>query len=379
MILFRIYLLVLLVSGLYSENCYSQDTFTGKIISTRYYVFEDYDAVKKSVRVSPEDTVSKINYVCADTLISIITRNDNDKIVKTVDIGRYRYIYDQERSYYLKIHIPVGKIGSIPIRKWKKVKKEDTGYALTAPHPRVKDRVLKLNYDPTYQYAEQANLGNAFSELFFHLGGLTSVTEVNTTYKYENTVRNEFKVQEVNCKEHIGNFVVKDVSEDKWVEAYFQGADSALVAPVERSTFNDDFSDFVPFDNKSSDYEKAFKDKVVYLDFWASWCEPCRKETPYLQEIKEKYSEDELSIVSISLDKLEGMDKWTEAINSLNMPWFNYLLKGGFEHYLIKQLEIQAIPWYMLIDKNGKIAAPHAPRPSDPRIEGLLDKLINEN
>lgn len=370
--------LVMLLASLQLVSCYGQNTFTGIINSTRYYVFEDYEAVEHLVRVSPEDTVSKINYVCGDTLIAIITRNDNDNVIKTVDIGKYRYIYDQERSYYLKIRIPVGKIGSVPVRKWKKVKEANTEYRLTAPHPRVKDRVITLNYDPTYQYLEQVNLGNAFSELFFNLGTLTKVVEENKTYQYANVVINDFIAQDISCKEHIGNFVVKDVSEDKWVEAYFQGVDADLIAPVERSIFNDDFSDFVPFGNESSDYEKAFKNKVVYVDFWASWCAPCRKEIPYLQEIKEKYSEDQLSIVSISLDKLEGIEKWSEAINALSMPWFNYLLKGGFEHYLIKELEIQAIPWYLLIDKNGKIAAPHAPRPSDSRVEGLIDQLINE-
>lgn len=379
MILYRIYIVVILFLGLYSKNCYSQDIFTGVIKSTRYYIFDDYEAITTSLRVTPTDTISITNYVCADTLIAIVTRNDNDKIVKTVDIGEYRYIYDYERSYYLKIRIPVGRIGSISAKEWKRIKDKESEYILTAPHPRMKSRAIKLKYDPTQQYVYQANLGDAFSELFFHLGTLTQVAVVDKTHNYENVIVNEFKVQDFNCKELIGNFVEKDVSEEKWVEAYFQAADSVLVSQPERSNFDANFSDFVPFDSMSSDFERVFKDKVVYLDFWASWCEPCRKEIPYLQEIKGKYSEDDLSIVSISLDKLEAMDKWTEAIYSLSMPWFNYLLKGGFEHYLIKQLGIQAIPRYILIDKNGKIAAPHAPPPSDPRIEGLLDKLINEN
>lgn len=354
-------------------SCYGQEIFRGLVKSKRYTIYEDYTVEKYPRGLSPFDTVTWTNYVCGDTILTYVTRTDmNLDNHKTVYLGKYKYIYDNSRSTYLKVPA-IRRVNSlIPAKKWKK----GDGYMLSTPHPETKDRVVSINYDPDYLYSEQANFGGEFSEYFFHLGGLTKTSIKGR--EMESVMLNEFKFQDVNCKELIGNFIVEDVSEDEWVKAYFGDTDTTLIASPERQSI-EDYHDFVAYDSISSNIENVFKGKVVYLDFWASWCAPCRKEIPYLQEIHRKYSSDQLSIVSVSMDKLEGMDKWKEAINLLGMNWFNYFLREGFENPLIGQLGIQAIPWYILIDKNGKIAAPHAPRPSDPRIEGLLDKLINEN
>jgi thiol-disulfide isomerase/thioredoxin len=112
-----------------------------------------------------------------------------------------------------------------------------------------------------------------------------------------------------------------------------------------------------------------FIGKVVLLDFWASWCKPCREETPYLKEIHEQY-EDDIALISIAVRDFP--DKWIKAIEKDSMQWLQLLDKEG---KVDKAYHTNAIPRYIIIDKQGNIAHFDAPRPSDTEN---LKRLLNE-
>lgn len=119
----------------------------------------------------------------------------------------------------------------------------------------------------------------------------------------------------------------------------------------------------------------AQKGKVVLLDFWASWCAPCRAETPYMKSLVDKYRQDELAVIFISID--EKKDKWAAAIEQLG-------LKTAGSHYLLdatqplgKLVGIPPIPRYILIDQSGRIVALNAPRPSEPALIVKIEKLLH--
>lgn len=121
----------------------------------------------------------------------------------------------------------------------------------------------------------------------------------------------------------------------------------------------------------------AHKGKVVLLDFWASWCAPCRAETPYMKSLVEKYSKQELAVIFISID--EKSDKWAAAIEQLG-------LKTAGNHYLLdakqplsRLVGIPPIPRYILIDQAGRIVALNAPRPSEPVLNVRIEKLLRDN
>lgn len=94
-----------------------------------------------------------------------------------------------------------------------------------------------------------------------------------------------------------------------------------------------------------------FKGKYVLLDFWASWCIPCRKEIPYLKEIYSKYHEKGFEIIAISDD--QSKTKWINAVTEENIDiWVNIL--GNKETRMIFQA-VKVLPTQLLLDPIGKI------------------------
>ncbi len=93
--------------------------------------------------------------------------------------------------------------------------------------------------------------------------------------------------------------------------------------------------------------------KYVLLEFWSSWCAPCRTMRPGLSGMYKKYHEKGLEIVGISLD--ENKVDWIKAIEKDNVPWIEISDLKGFKSTLATKYKINAIPFWILIDKNRKI------------------------
>lgn len=98
-----------------------------------------------------------------------------------------------------------------------------------------------------------------------------------------------------------------------------------------------------------------FKDKVVVLDFWATWCPPCRKEIPGFVALQKQYGKDGLAIVGISLDQ-DGAAKVKKFIKANGM---NYPVVMGNEDLSRDYGSIRAIPTTFVIDRAGKIVSKH--------------------
>jgi len=110
--------------------------------------------------------------------------------------------------------------------------------------------------------------------------------------------------------------------------------------------------------------------KVVLLDFWATWCEPCREALPHIREVAKKFQGQPLVILSVSLDGDE--QKWKEFIAKNEMTWPQYR-DGGFTGSVAKMFAVTAIPHTFTIDADGVLQDEHI---GDASIEGKLKKLI---
>ena len=95
------------------------------------------------------------------------------------------------------------------------------------------------------------------------------------------------------------------------------------------------------------------KNKITVLDFWASWCGPCRQETPLMVEIYKKYKDKGLGFVGISLD--EDGDAWKQATDQLGIVWPQMSDLKGWENAAAQMFNVTSIPHTIVVDQQGKI------------------------
>lgn len=116
----------------------------------------------------------------------------------------------------------------------------------------------------------------------------------------------------------------------------------------------------------------SLKGKYVLIDFWASWCVPCRKVNPDLVKMYEKYRGDKFAIIGVSLD--ENKEKWIEAIHKDKLAWHHVSDLKGWQNDVAKRYGIEGIPQNLLLDPNGKVLFKNL---SIEAIESELKKLVH--
>ncbi len=139
------------------------------------------------------------------------------------------------------------------------------------------------------------------------------------------------------------------VAKLKRTEAERQIAESKLEIGAEAP----DFTLETP-DGKSVSVS-SFKGKILLIDFWASWCAPCRAENPKMVKLYKKYKDKDFTILGVSFDREK--DPWVNAIKADKLSWTQVSDLKYWDSPLTKQYNIQAIPYSVLIDKEGKIIA----------------------
>ncbi len=129
---------------------------------------------------------------------------------------------------------------------------------------------------------------------------------------------------------------------------------------------------------KTFDFSK-YKGKVIYVDFWASWCGPCRAEFPFSKKMHGSLSEkDRAKIVFLYISIDDKEEAWKSAIERLQLGDFeNGFSPGGWSSEVVQKFRITGIPRYMIINKNGEIVSKNAKRPSNPETLDDLLKLAN--
>lgn len=116
---------------------------------------------------------------------------------------------------------------------------------------------------------------------------------------------------------------------------------------------------------------ESFRGKYVLIDFWASWCGPCRQENPNLVRTYQKFKSRNLEILGVSLDN--DKDRWLEAIKKDQLTWAQVSDLKYWRNDVALQYGVQSIPANFLLDKEGKIIAKGL---RGPALEQALEKLL---
>ncbi|WP_456461256.1 TlpA family protein disulfide reductase [Lutibacter sp.] len=117
------------------------------------------------------------------------------------------------------------------------------------------------------------------------------------------------------------------------------------------------------------------KGKFVYVDVWATWCGPCKREIPFLKELEGKYRGKNIEFVSISVDKSADHDKWQKMVKEKELKGIQLFSDKDWDSDFVKEYLIKGIPRFILIDPNGNIVNSNAPRPSDSKLIDLFNEL----
>jgi thiol-disulfide isomerase/thioredoxin len=119
-----------------------------------------------------------------------------------------------------------------------------------------------------------------------------------------------------------------------------------------------------------------YKGKVVYLDFWASWCGPCMREVPAGEELKKQFANADVVFLNISIDEDEG--KWRESVRRNQISGTHLIANSSNNPDVLQAYKISSIPAYFLIGKDGRFIASPAPRPSSTYISQLLEAALKK-
>lgn len=129
----------------------------------------------------------------------------------------------------------------------------------------------------------------------------------------------------------------------------------------------------LPGDNKSINLAKL-KGKVVYLDFWASWCDPCRKSFPWMNDIHSRYDNKKFTVIAVNLDTHKE-----DATKFLGKVHADFDVAYDPDGKVAAMYQLKAMPSSYLIDKKGQLVFAHKGyREGDStEIEEKIRKLIN--
>lgn len=137
--------------------------------------------------------------------------------------------------------------------------------------------------------------------------------------------------------------------------------------PSPEFNFVNDKGDFVSLE--------SLRGKFVYIDIWASWCGPCRREIPYLKELEKKFEGKPITFVSISCDN--DAEAWRKAMEEENVSGIQLYMNHDLA--FAKAYIVSGIPRFILLDKEGCIVDAHMTNPSNPNTVKTLQRVLGES
>jgi thiol-disulfide isomerase/thioredoxin len=201
---------------------------------------------------------------------------------------------------------------------------------------------------------------------------LQSIIKENPKHRYSGDLLCQISYDSVLSKEQVGElfnmlsietqdpFVIKRIRANAFPENIINNGDSIY-----------DFA--LPDEENNLVSTKDFRGQLLFIDFWASWCKPCRAQFPELIEINNVVKDKGFSILGVSID--EKKDDWTKAMDQEKPRWKNVIDTVGLTGDLAKKYGIFGIPYNVLANENGNVIATDI---SLMELKNVLDSLITD-
>jgi peroxiredoxin len=168
-----------------------------------------------------------------------------------------------------------------------------------------------------------------------------------------------------NFYQNVGKRFPTSTTAKAFAEKYFGSIEQSQQSDINTGTPAPDFAANTPEGTSLS--LQSLKGKYVLLDFWASWCGPCRKENPNVVKAFDQFKNENFEIIGVSLDT--DKEKWNQAIQDDKLTWKHVSELKGWGSSIARNYNVESIPQNFLIDPQGNIIA------KDLKGDNLIAKL----
>ncbi|RAK23865.1 thiol-disulfide isomerase/thioredoxin [Flavobacterium aquaticum] len=303
-------------------------------------------------KISQETYDAQLNYITfytlnTDTKTNFFDYKNNLQNEELIWLKSYRYFLELYVKNELKI---------------KKYEKEIKDFELKTTNNKTKTKDVSIQYEDS----ENSFLQIEKSDLF------SAKAKEYLLYVYLNRIA---KTDSQKLSTYISIF--KKHSNDKKL---IEGFESAFLVDIEALKQNT--SEVVLYDEYKkattlSSFIEANKGKIIYIDFWASWCAPCRAAFPSSRKLHEEFKEKEIVFLYLSTDA--NFEAWKKANQFEKLNENSYFIINPKTSEYLKKLAIDFIPRYVLINSNGEISNSKAPSPDSDKIKQELNNLLQSN
>jgi thiol-disulfide isomerase/thioredoxin len=280
----------------------------------------------------PEKTFCLIRFEKGDVVLLVDTNAKLTLSIDANDIKNYKVQGSKENDELKELYL----LNDSFMRMSSQINERFASYNENTLTPKVQEEIKNAfdSLQKSHKTAIKANVGSLTNSLVPYFATTFLLPEPDEAFleAIDNTLFNKFQNSKYAIFLH------------QRLEGLKKTAIGALAPDI---VLNDPFGKKVSLSGLSG--------KIVLVDFWASWCGPCREENPRNVALYNKYKSKGFEIFGVSLD--ENRDAWINAINKDHLLWQHGSDLQKWNSPIVNQFSIEAIPYTILVDKEGKIMA----------------------